>query len=993
MSDELLKTSFLYGGSAEYISRLYAQYERDPQTVPQDWRQFFSQLGDEKEEVLKNVDLPSWKRKNWPLKPSSDMVSALDGNWTAAEQHETAKKEKAHSLNKEDTARELPQGGQENIENALRVFQLINAYRSYGHYLAQLDPLHMESGAIHVGKHPELELSTYGFTEEDFNRPFYINGFLGKERASLAEVVETLKSVYCHHVGAEFMHIPHQEEREFFISTLEGDEAQFTLSANEKKKLLQKLVEAEGFEQFLDAKYKGTKRFGLDGGEALIPALEFLIEKASQENIEEIVFGMAHRGRLNVLSQILYKTPTAIFYEFKGGSYKPENIEGSGDVKYHLGASCDRTEYGKKMHLSLAPNPSHLEIVDPVVIGKARARQDHKMGALRPLSMPLEQRTKVLPVLLHGDAAFAGQGVVQETLGLSGLAGYTVAGSLHFIINNQVGFTTDPGCSRSTAYSSDIAKMINAPILHVNGDDPEAVVKVTKIALAYRQKFHKPIVIDLYCYRRYGHNEGDEPAFTQPLMYKIIRAHKTTLNLYSEALINEKVVTPQEVEELKQRWRSKLEEAFSAADQYEVKEADWLKGAWSGLESAQGKSEEELLTAPTGVKAELLKSIGQALVQIPSGFQLHRTIQRFVENRRKILEEGENLDWSTAEALAFGSLLLEGHAVRLSGEDVERGTFSQRHSVVYDQESKEAYAPLNHIKEGQALYEPVNSMLSEEAVLGYEYGYSTAEPQSLVLWEGQFGDFANGAQVVFDQFLSSAESKWLRMSGLVCLLPHGFEGQGPEHSSARLERFLQLCAENNMQVANCSTPANYYHILRRQLKRSFRKPLVLMTPKSLLRHKRAVSSLKEFESGSEFKPILLDDAERLKAQPIKLAPDEKIRRVIVCSGKVYYDLCEEREKRGLVDVYLLRLEQFYPFPYKLLASVLRRFEKAEIVWCQEEPKNMGAWFFVAPYLQEILGNKRRLIYAGRKASASPAVGLPKEHAREVESLLETALTV
>ena len=584
-----------------------------------------------------------------------------------------------------------------------------------------------------------------------------------------------------------------------------------------------------------------------------------------------------------------------------------------------------------------------------------------------------------------------------ECLGLSGLKGHRTGGSIHFIINNQIGFTTYPRYSRSSPYPSDVAKMIEAPIFHCNGDDPESVVFAAKVATEFRQRFHKPVVIDMFCYRRFGHNEGDEPSFTQPLMYKIIRAHKSTLELYAERLIAEQVVTSDEVESMKADWRAKLETEHEAGQTYKPNKADWLDGRWAGLKSASD-SQDDARRGQTAVALDQLKDIGLKLTDYPAEFKLHRTIQRFLDNRRKAIETGEGIDWATAEALAFGSLLLEGHRVRLSGQDCERGTFSQRHSVLTDQENEARFKPLNHIRPGhQAKYEVINSMLSEEAVLGFEYGYSLSEPNALTLWEGQFGDFANGAQVVFDQFISSGERKWLRMSGLVCLLPHGYEGQGPEHSSARLERFLQMCAEDNMQVANCTTPSNYFHILRRQLKREFRKPLILMTPKSLLRHKRAVSRLDEMAGGSTFHRILWDDAQFLKGEKIKLAKDNKIRRVVLCSGKVYYDLYEEREKRGIDDVYLLRVEQLYPFPVKALVTELSRFGNADIVWCQEEPKNMGSWTFVEPYLEWVLshaGSKvKRARYCGRPASAATATGLMSRHLAQLQAFLDEAFAV
>jgi len=989
-------TSFLYGGNADYIDQLYAQYEKNPASVDAEWREFFDSLHDEKGDVLKNAEGASWQRPNWPLKASGDLVSALDGDWSDVEKHIT---DKLKSKAAQGTARDgqgapAAELSQEQIIHAardsVRAIMMIRAFRIRGHLHARLDPLQL---AEKPEDYNELSPETYGFTAEDYNRKIFIDNVLGLEYATIPEMLEILNRTYCSTIGVEFMHISDPVQKAWIQERIEGPEKGVEFTPEGRKAILSKLIEAEGFEQFLDVKYKGTKRFGLDGAESLIPALEQIIKRGGALGVQEVVLGMAHRGRLNVLAQVMSKPHRAIFHEFKGGSYKPDDVEGSGDVKYHLGASSDRSFDGNNVHLSLLPNPSHLEIVNPVVMGKARAKQDKLAGITRTDMVPLSERAKIMPLLIHGDAAFAGQGVVAEMFGLSSLKGHRVAGSLHFIINNQIGFTTNPRFSRSSPYPSDTAKMIEAPIFHVNGDDPEAVVYVAKVAAEFRQIFHKPVVIDMFCYRRYGHNEGDEPSFTQPLMYKAIRGHKTTLGLYGDRLVAEGLVTADEINAAKQSWREKLEAEFEAGATYKPNKADWLDGTWTGLRAADVADEQR--RGSTGVAVKTLKEIGRKLVEVPDGFHVHRTIQRFLDNRTKMIETGEAIDWATAEALAFGSLVIDGNPIRLSGQDVERGTFSQRHSVLYDQDNEERYIPLNHIQKGQAIYEVVNSMLSEEAVLGFEYGYSLAEPRGLTLWEAQFGDFANGAQVIFDQFISSAERKWLRMSGLVCLLPHGFEGQGPEHSSARLERYLQLCAEDNMQVAYCTTPANYFHILRRQIKRDFRKPLILMTPKSLLRHKRAVSTLSDMGSDSSFHRLLPDDAEHLKDQAIKLQKDARIRRVVLCSGKVYYDLYEEREKRGIDDIYLLRVEQLYPFPAKALVNQLSRFLNADIVWCQEEPKNMGAWSFIEPYVEWVLahiGAKHgRARYAGRPASASPATGLMSKHLEQLAALLEDAL--
>jgi 2-oxoglutarate dehydrogenase E1 component len=921
---------------------------------------------------------PSWKTPNWPVAANGELVSALDGNWAQVEKGAADKlKGKAKEAGAEISAADLQAAARDSV----RAIMLIRAYRMRGHLHAKLDPLGIEAAK----PQEELDPAAYGFGPQDLDRKIFIDGVLGLEFATLREMIAILERTYCQTLGVEFMHISDGAQKAWIQERIEGPDKEIAFTKEGKKAILNKLIEAEGFEKFIDLKYTGTKRFGLDGGEALIPALEQIIKRGGNLGVRDIVLGMAHRGRLNVLTQVMGKPHRALFHEFKGGSFAPDDVEGSGDVKYHLGASSDREFDGNKVHLSLTPNPSHLEIVDPVVLGKVRAKQD-QLG-------DIVERAKVMPLLIHGDAAFAGQGVVAECLGLSGLKGHRTGGSVHFIINNQIGFTTYPRYSRSSPYPSDVAKMVEAPIFHVNGDDPEAVVFAAKVATEFRQKFHKPVVVDMWCYRRFGHNEGDEPAFTQPLMYKNIRSHRTTVEIYSEKLIAEGVVTQGEIDAMKADWRARLESEFEAASGYKPNKADWLDGKWAGLKAIKEDADDPRAGA-TGVPAATLKEIAQKITTVPEGFNVHKTIQRFLDNRRKTVETGEGIDWATGEALAFCSLLLEGHPVRLSGQDCERGTFSQRHSVLIDQQNEARHTPFNHIREGQARYEVINSMLSEEAVLGFEYGYSLAEPNALTCWEAQFGDFANGAQVVFDQFISSGERKWLRMSGLVCLLPHGYEGQGPEHSSARLERFLQMCAEDNMQVANCSTPANYFHILRRQLKREFRKPLILMTPKSLLRHKRCVSRLEELETGSRFHRWLHDDAERLPNEPVKLVKDAKIRRVVICTGKVYYDLYEEREKRGIDDVYLMRVEQLYPFPVKSIATEMQRFKNADVVWCQEEPKNMGAWSFVEPYLEWVLGHAgakvKRARYAGRPASAATATGLMSRHKAQLEAFMNEA---
>ncbi len=976
-NDVFEQTSFLYGGNAQFIEQLQASYERDPGSVDEGWRAFFDALGDDRETVAKTAEGPSWARADWPQPLNGEMVSALDGNWPAVEQAIGGKL--AGKAATGDAPLDLESLRKATLDS-VRALMMIRAYRMRGHLIADLDPLNLREKQ----PHPELDPASYGFGPDDMDREIFIDNVLGLERATIRQIIAILQTTYCSTMAVEFMHMSDPRHKAWIQERIEGAGKSIEFTAEGKKAILNKLIESEGFEAYLNVKYTGTKRFGLDGGEFLVPALEQVIKRGGNMGVAEIVLGMAHRGRLNVLANVMGKPYTAIFHEFKGGSSTPDEVEGSGDVKYHLGSSSDREFDSNKVHLSLTANPSHLEIVDPVVLGKARAKQD-QLG---------RDRAKVIPLLIHGDAAFAGQGVVAECFGLSGLKGHRSGGSLHFIINNQIGFTTSPIWARSSPYPSDVAKMIEAPIFHVNGDDPEAVVYAAKIATEFRQTFGHPVVIDMFCYRRFGHNEADEPAFTQPVMYQRIAKHRPVAQLYAERLINEGTMSEDEYTQMKAAFRARLEDDFEVSDNYKPNKADWLDGRWAGLKTT--KLDDDPRRGKTGVSEKTLKQLGKKLYSVPGDFNIHRTLKRVIDGRMKLIETSEGLDWATAEALAFASLLNDGSRIRLSGQDVERGTFSQRHAVWIDQQSERRYSPLKHIT-GQKTdnFEIINSMLSEEAVLGFEYGYSLAEPGTLVLWEAQFGDFANGAQVVFDQFLSSGERKWLRMSGLVCLLPHGYEGQGPEHSSARLERFLQMCAEDNMQVANCSTPANYFHILRRQMSRDFRKPLILMTPKSLLRHKRCVSTMEELGSNSSFHRVLWDDAEYQKDSPIKLVKDEKIRRVVLCTGKVYYDLLEEREQRGINDVYLMRVEQLYPFPAKALVNELARFKDAEIVWCQEEPQNMGSWTFIQPYMEWVLtrieAKHRRPSYAGRPASASTATGLMSRHLKELGAFLDTAL--
>jgi 2-oxoglutarate dehydrogenase E1 component len=965
-------TSFLFGTNAGFIEGLYAQYLSDPNSVDGAWRAFFEALGEQSLSPAQLGRGPSWRRDAKLALADGDLVQALTGEQPPSK---PAKKPAVEAA---------PESAADSVrasaQAALRAMQLVRAYRILGHLEADLDPLGLETKK----PLPQLQASFYGYTESDLDKPIFVDNLMGFDSVTPRQLVEVLRRTYSGHIGYEYMHINDTEQRRWLQARIEGPDKKITFTPEGKRAILNKLIEAEIFEKVCGAKFVGTKRFGLDGGEAAIPALEQIIKRGGALGVKDMVLGMPHRGRLNVLANVMGKPYRQIFHEFQGGSAKPSDVQGSGDVKYHLGASSDRSFDGKNVHLSLTANPSHLEAVDPVVLGKARAKQ-YQYG-------DKVTRETVIPLLMHGDAAFAGQGIVAECFAMSGTKGFRIGGTLHFIVNNQIGFTTAPAYARSSPYPSDVALMVQAPIFHVNGDDPEAVVHCARIATEFRQKFHKDVVIDMFCYRRFGHNEGDEPSFTQPSMYRAIRQHPTTLQIYAKKLIAEGLLTEADVEGAMRDFEKRLDEEFEVAKTHLPNKADWLDGRWTGFETAPRGDRR----GSTAVDMETLKTVGHAISQIPEGFQAHRTIARLMQQKRQMIETGSGIDWATGEALAFGTLLDEGTMVRLSGQDSSRGTFSQRHAALVDQESEDRWVPLNHVREGQAEFEVVDSLLSEQAVLGFEYGYSLAEPKALVLWEAQFGDFANGAQVIIDQFIASGEMKWLRMSGLVLLLPHGFEGQGPEHSSARLERFLQLCADDNMQVVNLTTPANYFHALRRQMHRTFRKPLIVMTPKSLLRHKRAVSKLPEFGPGSSFHRVLWDDAESNPGSTIKLKPNEEIRRVVLCSGKVYYDLLEEREKRGEDRIQILRLEQIYPFPGLALTEELTRFPGAEVIWCQEEPKNQGAWTFVAPAIESVmeqLGLKGPLRYTGRRASASPAAGQMSQHQAELKAFLDDALTL
>jgi len=946
-------SAILLGANSSFLQDLYARFLRDPNTVDPSWRAFFADLGDDERALLAEREGAAWA----PERANGETASgaALAPAPVAA-----------------PAVTRAPIDAYAVARDSIRVLMLIRAYRVRGHLLANLDPLGLD-GEKH---HPELDPATYGFTEADLGREFYVDGVLGLQTATLRRVLEIAKKTYCRKVGVEFMHIQDPEEKTWIQLRIEKSRNRASLNAEDKLAILRDLYEAEGFERFLGIKYPGAKRFGLEGAESLIPLLETIIGHSASQGVEDFVIGMPHRGRLNVLTSIMGKSYTKVFSEFQGEAAQPDEVQGSGDVKYHLGASSDRTlPDGRKIHLSLTANPSHLEAVNPVVLGKVRAKQTQ---------IDDKKRSRVMGLLLHGDAAFAGQGLVAETLGLSELKGYRVGGTIHVIVNNQIGFTTSPKFSRSSPYPSDVAKMVQCPILHVNGDDPEAVVHGARFAVDFRQRFGRDVVIDMFCYRRHGHNEADEPGFTQPIMYRRIAQHPSVRQLYTEKLIAKGVLTPKAADQLVSEFNAKLEEHLEAAKGYKPNKADWLEGRWAGFEQP---TEIGPRRGTTAVPLEVLGEVGQSIARVPKGIEVHRKIVRQLEAKRQAIEAGEGIDWATAEALAFGTLLTEGTGVRLSGQDSQRGTFSQRHCVLVDQRDERRWTPLNHVRKDQAKFEVIDSMLSEAGVLGFEYGYSLADPDTLVLWEAQFGDFANGAQVIIDQFLAAGESKWLRMCGLVMLLPHGFEGQGPEHSSARLERHLQLAAEDNLQVANCTTPSSYFHILRRQMRRAFRKPLVIMAPKSLLRHKRCVSKLADMGPGTAFHRVLYENN--------LPGPAKGIRRVVLCSGKVFYDLEETRDAAGRKDVTMLRLEQIAPFPDEALGEELAKYPRADVVWCQEEPANMGAWTYVAPRIEQVLarlgrkGDRPR--YAGRPEAASVATGLLRVHTQEQKALVDAAL--
>ena len=935
----LKKTSFLSKTNSSFIEQMYLRYVKEDPSLPESWRDYFSDLNEDVKSIIKEIEGPSWIRKN------------LDEN-TRDDNSSTLEKQKIDSI---------------------KAIALIRSYRIRGHLIANLDPLGMmKREYLH-----ELHPSDHGFKKEDYERKIYLSSYLDTSYSTIKDIMFKLRRVYCATIGAEYMHISDPVEKIWFRERMEKNENQINFTNKGKKAILKTIIKAEGFEKYLAKKFIGTKRFGLDGGEALIPALEQIIKRGGQLGAKEIKIGMPHRGRLNVLANVLQKSYKKIFNEFVG-ELDAKSEESAGDVKYHLGASSNREFDGNSVHVSLTDNPSHLEAVNPVVLGQVRAKQFFHKD---------KERKEVIPILIHGDAAFAGQGVVAECFAMSGLKGHNTGGTIHIIVNNQIGFTTSPRFARSSPYPSDLGKIVEAPILHCNGDDPEAVVHCAKIAIEFRQRFKKDVVIDLICYRRFGHNEGDEPTFTQPLMYKKIKSHPTTLNIYSKKLIKENSITEEEFESEKSEFNDLLEDQFKSAKDHHPK-IDWFEGTWSRYRPQKGKDK----IGNTGVQKNELIEISKKIHSLQENLKIHKTIKRIFENRHKSILEEKNIDWSTAEALAFGTLLKEGFPVRLVGQDSGRGTFSQRHSVLRNQEDNSRYIPLNNISNKQQNFEIVDSFLSELAVLGFEYGYSLVEPETLTIWEAQFGDFANGAQVVIDQFIASGERKWNRASGLVMLLPHGYEGQGPEHSSARLERFLQLSGQENLQIVNCTTPANYFHVLRRQIHRDFRKPLIIMTPKSLLRNKLCISNLEDFSKNKSFHRVLKDHSYFDNDKFICLKKDSDIKKVIICSGKIYFDLLKARETIRRNDIVLIRVEQLYPFPVKSLVKEIKNYRKnASFFWCQEEPKNMGAWSSVRDYIQWTLdyieANNNKISYIGRDPAASPATGYAKRHISQQEEII------
>ncbi len=957
---EYKKTSFLSKSNSAFIEQMYLKFINKDSDLPESWRNYFLDIGEEIDLVAKEINGPTWSREKKKID-----LDEIQKNIDNEEQKLSVEKQNNY-IDKTDFIKEN--------RDSIRAVSLIRSYRQRGHLISKVDPLEIRESEYLDELHP----SSYGFNKADYQKRIYLDGITNKKYSNISEILSFLKKTYCGSIGYEYMHISNPTERKWIRDRVEKDENALQFTKNGKNAILNKLIQAEGFEKFLNTKFVGTKRFGLDGAESLIPALEQIIKIGGQCKIKEVKIGMSHRGRLNVLANVLQKSYKRIFNEF-AGEISNDGKDAAGDVKYHLGASSDREFDGNSVHVSLTDNPSHLEAVNPVVLGQTRAKQFFHKD---------KERNKVIPILIHGDAAFAGQGIVAECFAMSGLPGHNTGGTIHIIVNNQIGFTTSPRFARSSPHPSDVAKMVDAPIIHANGDNPEAVVYATRIATEFRLKFNRDVVIDLVCYRRFGHNEGDEPSFTQPLMYKKIRSHPSTVNIYGEKLINDNLIIKEELNSQIKKFKDLLGQQFKTAKDYKPK-IEWFEGTWSRYKPEKGKDKR----GATGAELNILSDISKKINIVPSEYNIHKTIGKILDNRKQTVEQGFGIDWATAEALAFGSLLEEGYPVRLVGQDSGRGTFSQRHSVLRNQVDNSRYIPLNNISKNQKNFEVVDSFLSELAVLGFEYGYSLVAPNTLTIWEAQFGDFANGAQIIIDQFISSGERKWKRASGLVMLLPHGYEGQGPEHSSARLERFLQLCANDNLQVMNCTTPANYFHALRRQLLRDFRKPLIMMAPKSLLRNKYCTSELKDFSKENSFHRVMWDHSMDPETKGfIKLKSNSDIKKVILCSGKIYFDLLAAREKLKKDDVILFRIEQLYPFPVKSLVKELKPFAKnANFFWCQEEPKNMGAWLLVRDYirwtLDTIKAKNSEISYIGRNPDASIATGYAKRHLSEQQEII------
>ena len=941
-----MNDTFLNSANAPYVAELYSKFRNDPESVDTTWKDFFNNLNEDDYSVLKDFGGPEWKER-----PSS----IIDKNYITK-----VIKSNANYNSEEFRVSTL---------DSIRALRLIRAFRINGHLIADLDPL-----GISEREYPqELDYKSYGFNETDLEKEIFIDGSLGLEKGKLKNIIKILKETYSASIGVEFLHIQQADQKQWVQERIEEVRNKTNFTNEGKKAIYKRLVESELFEQFLDKKFLGTKRYGIEGGEAMIPGIEQIVKQACLSGIEDIIIGTAHRGRLTLLSSVLEMPYKKILSKFQGSLNDPNEVLGSGDVKYHLGVSADREFEKKKIHLSLTSNPSHLEAVNPVVAGKVRAKQ----------TLAKDKTTdKVIGLLIHGDAAIAGQGVVAETFAMSQLRGFKTGGTIHFVINNQIGFTTMPQYGRSAPYCTEIAKMVQAPIFHVNGDDPEAVVHVCRLATEFRNKFKVDVVVDMFCYRRSGHNEADEPSFTQPLMYKAIKKQITTRKKYEKKLIENNTLSEEESRDIVDSFKNFLDKEFESTKNYKPNKVDWLEGTWTGLSTATFDARR----GKTSVKEKTLINIAKKIHEIPADFNAHRRIKKIYGDRLISVINGKGIDWATSESLALATLLDEGYGVRISGQDVGRGTFSHRHGVLYDQENENRFVPLRHFQNKQGYFEIIDSFLSEFGVLGFEYGYSQVDPKTLVIWEAQFGDFANGAQIMIDQFISSGERKWLRMSGLTMLLPHGHEGQGPEHTSGRLERFLQMCAEDNMQIVNCTSPANYFHVLRRQLHRNFRKPLIIFTPKSTLRHKSNVSNIEDYINGSTFHRILTDK--------LSVKEKRKNKRLIICSGKIYFELADHIAKNKIKNLSIIRLEQIYPFPYENFRDELKHYTDAEIIWAQEEPKNMGAWGFVKGRLESVMQEAKvkqeKIFYVGRSPAASPAAGSLERHLSNQETIIKMA---